>query len=274
MIAFLNIAFLVALFLLNSDRIQKAIEICSECLILLNNTDQNSKDQFKTLLLQFYSAFNLLLFKAYRRISDYISAERYGRKLLVLYSESGDLEREGDVSLALAEIVESQNRFTDAKQLYEKAVNIKRLTGEQIGEASACARFGIMLHKLGENLKAKEHVERALAIATEIGDKEGEASCCENLGTLLQLLGECDKAKQYFKKALLIRTEIGDRKGEATDYGHLGTVFHSLGQYDKAIEYLQKRLSSNLKLATEKERHHVMETWDLCFTRSGNATRL
>ena len=117
MIAFMNIAFLVALFLLNSDRIQKAIEICSECLILLNNTDQNSKDQFNTLLLQFYSAFNLLLFNAYRRISDYISAERYGRKLLVLYSESGDLEREGDISLALAEIVESQNRFTDAKQL-------------------------------------------------------------------------------------------------------------------------------------------------------------
>ena len=44
MIAFMNIAFLVALFLLNSDRIQKAIEICSECLILLNNTDNSSKD--------------------------------------------------------------------------------------------------------------------------------------------------------------------------------------------------------------------------------------
>ena len=213
----MNIAFLVALFLLNSDRIQKAIEICSECLILLNNTDQNSKDQFKTLLLQFYSAFNLLLFNAYRRISDYISAERYGRKLLVLYSESGDLEREGDVSLALAEIVESQNRFTDAKQLYEKAVNIKRLAGEQVGEASACARFGIMLYKLGENLKAKEHVERALAIATEIGDKEGEASCCENLGALLHSRGECDTAKQYLQRAIVIRTEIGDREGEATD---------------------------------------------------------
>ena len=77
-----------------------------------------------------YSAFNLLLFSAYCLISDHKSAERYGRKLLVLYSESGDLEREGDVSLALAEIVESQNRFTDAKQLYKKAVNIKRLAGE------------------------------------------------------------------------------------------------------------------------------------------------
>ena len=42
------------------------------------------------------------------------------------------------------------------KKLYEKAVNIKRQTGETNGEASACTRFGNMLHKLGENLKAKE----------------------------------------------------------------------------------------------------------------------
>ena len=105
MIAFINIAFLVALFLLNSDRTQKAIEICSECLILLNGTDQNSKDQFDSALLQFYSDIYTILFSAYRHISDYISAERYGRKLLVLYSESGDLVKEGDVSLALAEIV-------------------------------------------------------------------------------------------------------------------------------------------------------------------------
>ena len=48
MIAFMSIALLVALFLLNSDRIQKAIEICSECLILANNTDRNSKDQFNS----------------------------------------------------------------------------------------------------------------------------------------------------------------------------------------------------------------------------------
>ena len=78
-----------------------------------------------------YRAIYYALFGAYRSISDYISAERYGRKLLALYSETGDLVKEGDVSMALAEILESQNRFTDAKQLYEKAVNRKRQTGEK-----------------------------------------------------------------------------------------------------------------------------------------------
>ena len=124
MIAFVNIAKQVALFLLNSDRIQKAIEICNECLILLNNTNQNSKDQIE----KTYS----VLFSAYRRSSDYLNVERYGRKLLVLYSESSDLVKEGDVSMALAEIFESQNRFTDAKKLYEKAVKLVKKLEKQI----------------------------------------------------------------------------------------------------------------------------------------------
>ena len=118
MIAFMSIALLVALFLLNSNRIQKATEIWNECLILLDNTDQNSKHQFTSRpFLMIYRAIYYALFGAYRSISDYISAERYGRKLLALYSENGDLVKEGDVSMALAEILESQNRFTDAKQL-------------------------------------------------------------------------------------------------------------------------------------------------------------
>ena len=116
MVAFMYIASVVSLFLFNSDRIQKAIEIWNECLILLNNIGQNSKDQFISPPPLIYTAIYNALFGAYRSISDYISAERYGMKLLVLYSETGDLVKEGDVSMALAEVFESQNRFTDAKK--------------------------------------------------------------------------------------------------------------------------------------------------------------
>ena len=91
MITSMNIALLVALFLLNSDRIQKAIEICNECLILLNNSDQNSKDQFDSVLLHIYSDIYTVLYSAYRHISDFVNAERYGRKLHVFYSTFGIL---------------------------------------------------------------------------------------------------------------------------------------------------------------------------------------
>ena len=93
MIPFMYIAIVVALFLFNSGRIQKAIEIWNECLILLNNIDQNSKDQFISRPPLIYTAIYTALFGAYRSISDYISAERYGMKLLVLYSETGSKRR-------------------------------------------------------------------------------------------------------------------------------------------------------------------------------------
>ena len=83
--------------------------------------------------------------------------------------------------------------------------------------------------------------------------------CYANLGSVFQSLGQYYKAKEYLQKALVIKSEIGDRKGEGSCCANLGTVFQSLGQYDKAKDS-KKRLSSQLKLATEKEKEHVMET--------------
>ena len=75
---FMTITLLVAQFLHNSDRIQKAIEICSECLNLLTSTDQNSKDQFDSGLPQFYSniftlLFSKMLFVLYSKSKNYAS---------------------------------------------------------------------------------------------------------------------------------------------------------------------------------------------------------
>ena len=230
MTPFMSIALFVALFLLNSDRIQKAIEICSECLILLNSPDQNSKDQFDSVLLQFYSDIYTLLFSAYRHISDDISAERYRRKQFDLYSESGNM---------LYKLGENLK----AKEYFGRALAITTEIGDRSEEASCYRNLGVLLQALGQYDKAKEYLQKALAITTEIGDRKEEASCYGDLGTVFYSLGQYDKAKEYLQKALVVTTEIGDRKGEASCYGNLGTVFYSLAQYDKAKEYLQKALA-------------------------------
>ena len=229
MTPFMSIALFVALFLLNSDRIQKAIEICSECLILLNGTDQNGKDQFDSALLQFYSDIYIVLFSAYRHISDYISAERYGRKLFYLYTGYGFM---------LYKLGESLK----AKEYFERAFAITTKIGDRGGEASCYGNLGAVFRSVGQYDKAEEYLQKALVITTEIGDRGGEATCYGNLGAVFRSVGQYDKAEEYLQKALVITTEIGDRGGEATCYGNLGDVFRSVGQYDKAEEYLQKAL--------------------------------
>ena len=269
MIPFMSIALFVALFLLNSDRIQKAIEICSECLILLNSPDQNSKDQFDSVLLQFYSDIYTVLFSAYRHMSDDISAERYGRKLFDLYSESGIMlyklgenlkakeyvgralaitteigDRSGEEScyVNLGVLLQSLGQYDKAKEYLQKALVITTEIGDRKGEASCYGNLGTVFYSLGQYVKAKEYLTKALVIRTEIGDRQGEASCYGNLGNVFYSLGQYNKAKEYHQKALVIRTETGDRKGEASSYGNLGNVFESFGQRDKAKEYHQKAL--------------------------------
>ena len=199
MITSINIALLVALFLLNSDHIQKAIEICNECLILLNNSDQNSKDQFDSVLLQFDSDIYTVLYSAYRHISDDVNAARYGRKLHVFSSKYGILYYKLGENLK-------------AKEYIARALIKSTQIGDKSGEASYYVNLGAVFKSLAEYDKAKEYLHKALVITTEIGDRNGEGACYANLSIVFQSLGEYDKAKEYIDKALVITTEIGDRK--------------------------------------------------------------
>ena len=249
---------LIAIFLVKTDQIHKAIELFNKCLILLNATAQGMEDAITPI----YRTIYMIMCKAYRLISDFKNAEKNGRKMILIKYDSGDAVKEGKISLAIARISRKQNNFEDAKELYERAIKIMLQTGDRKGEADACGEFGSMFLELSEYAKAKAYIERALVIRKEIGDKDGEARAngnlgiqtligdrngeaidYGNLGSVLQSLGEFVKAKEYLNKALAINIEIGDRSGEATDYGELGTVYYSLGEYAKAEEYLEKALA-------------------------------
>ena len=143
---------------------------------------------------------------------------------------------------------EQQFKYVEAREFYQRAMNIMIETGDKKGEAYAYFKAGTISYRLGEYNKAKEYLEKALAITIEVGDRKGEASSYGILGNVFQSLGEYDKAKEYLEKALPIIIEIGDRAGEGSCYGNLGTVFKSLSRYDKAKEYLEKALSIKIQL--------------------------
>ena len=183
------VGLVVAEFLANTGHALKAIELCKECLIFLNNDlDVPGK------------------------------VELFGK-----------LYMEGSITILLANIYKRQCKYAEARERYHRAIYIMKDTDNTTGEGYAYGQFGIMSYHLGEYDKAKEYLEKALAITVEIGDRKGEASSFGNLGTVFQTVGGYDKAREYHEKALAIRVEIGDKKGEATDYGNLGTVFQSVG---------------------------------------------
>ena len=281
----ITIGLIVAYFLLNTGRAPKAIEVCKECLIILNNAVLQKQEQFVNLIkIRIYVA----ILMASLLVADYTSVISYGWKLLDIYRERGETAKEGTLTLTLADICEQQCKNAEARKLYERLINIVKETGDRKGEAYAYGKFGSISYRLCEYDKAKEYLKKALSITIEIGDRAGVAAAYGNLGTVFQSLGEhgkakehlekglaisidlgvrseeassygnlavvfqslgeYDKAEQYHEKALAIRKEIGDREGEAADYGNLGTLFQSLGKNGKANEYLKKALAIRIEI--------------------------
>ena len=245
----ISIGLVVASFLLNTGRGLKAIDVCKECFIFLNNgVVKTETEVFKLINIFIYKT----IFRAYCLIPDYTKALIHGRELLDIYHECGETNSEGNLTVILAKICEQQYKYVEAEELYEKATKIMKEMGDRKNEASTDEKIGVMSYCLGEYHKAKEYLEKALAIRIQIGDKEGEASSYRNLGTVFLSIGEYDKAKEYLEKALAIIIQIGDKEGEASSYGNLGTVFLSIGEYENAKEYLEKALAIRIQIGDKK----------------------
>ena len=107
----LTIGILVASFLLNSSRVPKAIDLCKECAILLNNKAlEKEKNLVKSLYIWVYS----MMFYGYRFINDYTSAMEYGRKLLTLLRRCGQRDIEAKVTVELGILHQYQGKYKKA----------------------------------------------------------------------------------------------------------------------------------------------------------------
>ena len=185
----IKIGLTVAIFLLNTGLVFKAIELCQECLILLNNGDLSADSPVAK---SFDERIRTTVKRAWFTLWNSPGIEEYLRELL-LHPE-------------------------EVKKFYELAINVMKITKNRQKEATSYANMGVLFRSLGKYDEARQYLEKALAIQIEIGDRNGEARVYGNLGPLFISLGKYDKAREYLEKALAIQIEIGDRNGEATSY--------------------------------------------------------
>ena len=78
-----TVGFVVTNFLLNTFGLLKSIELCKECLIILDNKAVIKEEVIKLFFKNLYS----IMFPAYCLINDYSSAIKYGNKLLFTLQE-------------------------------------------------------------------------------------------------------------------------------------------------------------------------------------------
>ena len=106
------IGLVVATFLYMTGRSRKAIDLCSESLVLLNKKAVGKEEQFNEFLSE---AIYKVMFAAYLIVRDYTNAITYGRNLLVIERQRARTVQEEKLCIKLASIYQAQNKYVKAK---------------------------------------------------------------------------------------------------------------------------------------------------------------
>ena len=246
----MEIGFVVANFLRNTNRPLQAIQLCEECLmLLLVNSQWLDDDNFKF----FYSDIFKELVKAYWDIFDLKNFARCVQGLIVMSQDSGDTQEEGRWRLMLADSYLVQHKFEDAKEGYLKVLDIIKVNGVRKHERRAYDRLAFLSGFIGDNQSEKEYLEKSLLLMEDTGDKKGKAECYSALGRYFLSVNDNRTANEYFQKAHGIRMEIGGREELAAGYRDQADFHSALGDHEKAVEYWEKRLSIILEIGNRIE---------------------
>lgn len=90
--------------------------------------------------------------------------------------------------------------------------------------------------------KAIQYGEKALELSKELGYEVGEAQALNDIGIIYQYQSEFDKAIDYYKQSLSIRKKFNDSAQLGGSYLKIGIAFQSMGDYDSAIIYQLRAL--------------------------------
>jgi len=189
------------------------------------------------------------------------------RALLDEYESSSDadkpdiLQMRGRLLERIGNINYSLQQYKQARDAYNRSLDIACEIGDQRGEGNALSNLGNVYFAVGDAQKAIEYYEQALVIARDIGDRQGEGVGLGNLGNAYAALDDARKAIEYYEQALVIDREINDQQGECADLGNLGDEWRKLGEMDKARAYCEEGL--RLALGTRNPLQTTQLAWQL-----------
>ncbi|XP_020601587.1 tetratricopeptide repeat protein 28-like, partial [Orbicella faveolata] len=247
-VLFVGIA--VASILLQTRRFMKAIELLSECLVLLKKHSLKlKKDKLNELFALVYDRqFNL-----YCLVGDYKNAIQSGEEALCLFRENDDyggeavlLNKMGDVYLSIGENGKAKESFEKARTYYLNEVS-RLQQGEHLKRtfATLLCNLGEYSIPLYEFTSAKDYFEQALAIWEEIGDRQGKERALSFLSELNYLVSDSKKAAQNEEQAIPVYQTGGSESGAGLLIGKIDDVCQSTGEqvevkesYEEAVSYI------------------------------------
>jgi tetratricopeptide (TPR) repeat protein len=143
-------------------------------------------------------------------VSQYAHEERYGEMALKLYTELGDVWQQANMLNNLAGTAYFEGRWSDAVDLYGRALAGYESVGHQLGVASIQYNLAEIQARQRRFVDAEARLVRARDIAHRFGDHELEAIAIRELGRLLVLTGRMSEGVALLAEAAEATAALGE----------------------------------------------------------------
>lgn len=193
----------------------------------------------------------------------YFSEGRHWCSQLLSKAEQAEPSVERAKALrALASMSWQQGDSPEAREIYERSLEMSRALGDDLGMAEAMLGLGSVAMWEGDYDFSHSHYEEGLAIGRKQGNRLLISDALSRIGVILMRKGEYHAAKSPLDEALAISRELGNDAGLAVMLGQRGTVAFHLGEYEQAKALIEEGYG----IARELEVSHIIP---FCLARLG-----
>jgi tetratricopeptide (TPR) repeat protein len=176
------------------------------------------------------------------RQGKYDLARESFQKAVDICRISSDPQGEAAALHSLAAIDMEQNRNDQALERLRKVLEIQERLGDLGGEVATIQDIAMLFMRQGDYASAREKLMDSLKLLEQIGDDRGTASMLYNLASIDMNKGDYDLASDEFRKALVRKRALGDRSSEAAILHNLGSIDVQRGDMDSSKENFLRAL--------------------------------
>lgn len=180
--------------------------------------------------------------RAHVALNDYGQAEAYFWRAVNTVKNVDDRLEEGTILKNFADLYYVQQKFTQARDLYQKAQTQFFAIGATDQQADALVRLGNTNFWLWNLDVAIVNYSEAYKLYTQLGNQQQQATTLHHIARIYHHRGELDKALDFYNQSLRVYIDLGDRIGEGRIIAALGDIYRQY-HYSQASVMLDQALS-------------------------------
>ncbi len=174
-------------------------------------------------------------------LSEVIEAQQCFDEALQLYKERGDSLQQANCLYYLGKVDAILFDFKQARRYYEKSLQL--FPHDQLATANNLLGIGQVLLHLSKYKQSRSHFRRALKLYQKIGERIGEANCILLLGRGHLACSEFQEAQQHIEEALRLYEKIEKQRGKANCLQAFGELSIKTGDFIAAKQYYEQALA-------------------------------